>query len=183
MRQICSLVTATLLFCFLLTSCAPHFYGIKTKEVYKAKNLIITDYTRKSVTYFYDPQNMDSRIFAKGTFHSHGLDIAVTNYSNEPVSINYLQDKFMLITQDDETYYFNKGYLSKYPQGKYISPGRTAHFYLKFPFMIRTMKKKDIKKIICKLGEFSYKTIIVLKPVRRIKDLTIENLTVNQSTG
>lgn len=174
MKKIATATYILLVSSILLFGCSPHFYGIKMNEEYYAKDFLITGYTKRHITYFYDPSKMDSSITAYALFKKEKLYITIINHSSDPISTDYEGDTFIVKTKTNKKYYLKKEDYPQYPQENYISSGQKRQYIVSFPFMIRKLKRNEIEQVGCSLGKYPYKTIIVLKPVITERTYTIK---------
>ncbi len=145
------------------------FFGISMDSVSKAKDFVINSYTEEGAKYE-GSTGMDDRIYAwgylgKSGYFNDAINITVVNKSNRPIAINYLTDKFSLITKSGNIYDLEQEKDPAFWYAQSLNPGVSITFSPLLPAVIRDLKKEDVGLIVCETGSLVDRVTIVLKPL------------------
>lgn len=155
------------------------FFGISMNSVREAKDFVINSYTEEGARYE-GSAGMDDRIYAwgylgKSGYFNDAVKITVVNKSNRSITINYLTDKFSLITNNGNIYDLEQEKDPAFWYAQSLNPGASITFSSLLPAVIRDLKKEDVALIVCEIGSLIDRVTIVLKPLPEMKNTQNQN--------
>ncbi|MEN8192769.1 MAG: hypothetical protein ABFS12_08115 [Bacteroidota bacterium] len=181
---ICGIITSLNLFYGCSSSSAINdFFGIEMppSEVDYFK---IVGYTEFSGVSYQSTGNMNPNLYAWAGIEDTQVRIKITNNSDEPVKVNYIEDQYLLVEKEGDEFVLNKGDMLDYNNHDPIMPQGSMEIVLELPKdylnalyfgrnddfandMTREQNtvfydKERIKNLQIKLG---YTKTIILKPV------------------